>query len=228
VTNMVGIGEELIAKLYHAGLVTTPAHFYTLTEAVLLEHKKELEPMGETKARNVVAAISERRGQSLETFLVSLGIRGLGPSIAARLSGHFHTLEKVLSATPDQLNEVEGIAETLAETLRQGLHDRRGLIADLLKHIKLTENKPTEGPLTGKSFCLTGHVELDFGGKHYDARPDIEALIRAHGGAIKSVSKTLSHLVAGDEAGSKLEKAKKAGVSVIDGKALVNLLGGKS
>src|SRR5260221_9955464 len=119
---------------------------------------------------------------------------------------------------------VEGIAETLAAGITEGLKDRQHLISELLKHVKLTETKAVEGPLTGQSFCLTGHVEFDFDGKHYDARPDIEDLIKSKGGLIKSVSKTLNYLIVGEEAGSKVEKAKKAGVTILDAAGLVKMI----
>jgi len=83
----------------------------------------------------------------------------------------------------------------------------------------------TAGPLNGESFCLTGHVEFEHGGRKYDSRPDIEDLIKAKGGTIKGVSKNLNFLVAGDGAGDKLDKAKNAGVSIIDGQALAKMLG---
>ena len=75
---------------------------------------------------------------------------------------------------------------------------------------------------------VTGHVEFDFQGLHYDARPEIETLIKSKGGTIKSVSKKLDYLIAGEEAGSKLEKAEKAGVKILDAAGLIKLLDGKS
>jgi DNA ligase (NAD+) len=221
VTNIMGIGPEVIKKLVDAKLLASPADLYTLTEAQIVGN---LEREGETSARNKVAAIQARRTQTLETFLVSLGIRGLGPSVAQRLAAHFGTLEAIQKATTEQLNDVEGIAETMAAAIHDGLRARQPLIDALLKHVTLTQAEKAEGPLTGKSFCLTGHVEFDYGGTHYEARPDIEALIKSKGGTIKSVSKGLSYLVAGDDAGSKLEKAKKAGIPVIGAAELVKLL----
>ncbi|MGD0092463.1 MAG: NAD-dependent DNA ligase LigA [Planctomycetota bacterium] len=222
VTNMLGIGPEVIKKLVDAGLLSTPAGLYTLTAQQIVE---KIEREGETSARNKVAAIQARREQPLEVFLVSLGIRGLGPSVAARLASAFGTLDALLAATPEKLQEVEGIAETLAAGIHNGLRERQGLIAALLKHVSLKEAERTGGPLSGKSFCLTGHVEFDYQGKHYDARPDIEELIKSRGGTIKSVSKGLSYLVAGEGGGSKAEKAKKAGVPIVTAGELVRMLG---
>jgi len=222
VTNMVGVGERVISKLLAVGLVKAPVDFYTLTEAQILE---KLERQGETSARNIVNSIQSRREQTLETFLVSLGIRGLGPSVAARLVGHFGTLSALQSATPEQLMEVEGIAETMAGGVIKGLQSRKALIESLLKQITLKESEKVEGHLK-ESFCLTGHVEFDFEGTHYESRPEIEALIKSKGGTIKNVSKKLDYLVLGEGGGGKREKAEKAGVKVVDAAGLVKLLEG--
>ncbi|HYG73479.1 MAG TPA: helix-hairpin-helix domain-containing protein, partial [Planctomycetota bacterium] len=224
VTYMMGVGERLIARLIEVGLLKSPVDFYVLTEEQILE---KLERQGETSARNIVNSINSRREQTLETFLVSLGIRGLGPSVAARLVNHFGTLSAIQQATAEQLMEVEGIAETMAETIRSGLQQRSKLVADLLKHVTLKESEKVDGHLK-ESFCLTGHVEFDFEGKHYDARPDIEALIKSKGGTIKSVSKKLDYLVVGEGGGGKREKAEKAGVKCIDASQLVKLLEGEA
>ncbi|HEY3320580.1 MAG TPA: NAD-dependent DNA ligase LigA [Planctomycetota bacterium] len=221
-TNMLGVGEKLIAQFIAAGLVKSPADLYRITEEQI---RGKLERQGETSAHNIVATIQAHREQTLEIFLVSLGVRGLGPSVASRLVAHFGKLDTILSATKEELLGVEGVAETMAALLHDGLQQRKDLIAELLQFIKVKEREKIEGPLTGKSFCLTGHVEFDYEGKHYDARPDIEELIKAKGGTIKSVSKTLDYLVVGDDPGSKVEKAKKANVSVISGQELLKLIG---
>ena len=223
VVNIVGIGEKLVQKLYEKKLLKTPADLYRLTEKDLLDN---IEGKAEKSAGKTIAAIAACRNQTLDTFLVSLGIEGLGPAVAAKLAGHFGTLDALLKAAPDDFLHVEGIAETMAKAVHDGLKQRRPLIDDLLTVVTLQQSEKVEGHLSGKSFCLTGHVEFDFDGKHYDARPEIEKLIESKGGAIKSVSKALNFLVVGDDPGSKVEKAKKAGVTILDGAALVKMLGG--
>ena len=131
-----------------------------------------------------------------------------------------------MEASEESLMQVEGIAGTMAHSIIKGLHERKQLIHELLKHVTLKETEKVEGPLSGKSFCLTGHVEFDYEDKHYDARPEIEDLIKSRGGTIKSVSKKLDYLVAGEGGGSKMEKAEKAGVKVINAADLVKLLKG--
>ena len=224
VVNIVGIGEKLVAKLFEKKLLKTPADLFRLSEKDLLEN---IEGKAEKSARNAIAAIAACRTQTLDTFLMSLGIEGLGPAVAARLSGHFGSLEKLLSASTDELMHVEGIAETMAQAVHDGLKHRRPLIDDLLTQVTIQKTEKVEGHLSGKSFCLTGHVEFDFDGKHFDARPDIEKLIASKGGSIKSVSKALNYLVVGDDPGSKVEKAKKAGVTILDAAGLVALLKGE-
>jgi DNA ligase (NAD+) len=221
VTNMVGVAEEILKKMLHSGLIKSPADLYTLTEQHLLE---KLERQGETSARNIVASIQSRRKQPLEMFLVSLGVRSLGRSVSARLANHFHILDNILNASEEELLTVENFARTMARNIYVGLKARQPLIDALLKHITLTMTEKIEGTLTGKSFCLTGHIEFDYAGKHYDARPDIEDLIKSKGGVIKSVSKVLNFLVVGGEPGSKVEKAQKAGVTIINGADLLELL----
>lgn len=219
-----GIGETLIRKMVDANLVKSPADFYTLTEEKLLAHKAQLEPMGARLAQKIVANVAKVREQNLDAFLVSLGIKGLGPSVAAKLAHTFGTVEKLQTATTEQLLAIDGIAETMAEAITRGLHDRIHMIAELRKHVTLRQIVKAEGNLSGKSFCLTGHIEFDFEGNHYDARPEIEALIVSKGGAIKAVTKKLDYLVAGEGGGGKREKAEKAGVKIIDAAGLVELL----
>jgi NAD-dependent DNA ligase len=221
VTNMMGLGEKLIAKLIAVKLLKSPVDFYTLTEKGILDN---VERQGETSAKNIVNAIQSRREQTLETFLVSLGIRGLGPSVAARLAAHFGTLSRLREAPEEEYLKIDGIAETLAAGIKKGLADRAELIAGLLNHVRLKEAAKVEGHLSGKSFCLTGHIEFDYKGKHYDARPDIEALLKSKGASIKSVNKTLTYLVVGSDPGSKVEKAQKAGVAILDTAGLLGLL----
>ena len=146
--NLDGIGPGLIAKLIECGLLKSPADFYTLTEARLLEHRKALEPMGEKLAKKVVDNITAARVQPLDSFLVALGIKGLGPTAASKLAKAFGTLDAILAATPEALLAIEGFAETLAAGITQGLQTRAVSIAELRKHITLKEVARASGPLS--------------------------------------------------------------------------------
>jgi len=222
VVNIMGVGDTLIQKLIDAKLVKTPADFFRLTEDQL---KSGVARQGESSAEKIVKAIQEKREQDLGTFLYSLGIPSLGNTISEKLAERFGTLKAVLEASEEEL-KMDKIGDKLASSIYEGLRSRKDLIIDLTKEIKIKTVEKIEGSLTGKSFCLTGKVEFDFEGKHYDSRPDIEDLLKTKGAAIKSgVSKDLTYLVAGDDAGSKLEKAQKAGVKILDGAALVKMLG---
>lgn len=220
VVNIMGVGETLIEKLLQAKLLKTPADFFRLTEAQI---RRGVESQGETSAKNVIDSIAEHKEQTLPTFLYSLGIPALGNTISEKLADKFGTLDKILASGIDDFKG-DKIGEKLAKAIHEGLAMRKDLIKDLLSVVDVKDNKKVVGVLTGKSFCLTGHVEFEYGGKNYDARPDIEALIKSKGGACKSVSKELSYLVAGDGAGDKKERATKLKVPIIDGKALLKML----
>lgn len=221
VCNMTGVGESLIEKLLAVKMVKTPADLFRLTEEQIMNG---IERQGESSAKKIVSSIQERREQKLSTFLYSLGIPSLGDTISEKLADRFKTLDAVLSADVETLR-MDKIGEKLAPSIYAGLKSRSGLISDLLKEVKIIDVKKVDGPLSGKSFCLTGKVVFEFGGKQFDSRPDIEDLIKSKGGEIKSVSKNLNYLVAGEGAGDKLEKAAKAKVAVLDAKQLVKMLG---
>jgi len=221
VCNIMGLGDELIQQLLDKKLISSPADLYTLTPKILVD---KLERQGESSAQKMIDAIQERKEQSLATFLYSLGIPGLGNTVSEKLANAFEDLDSVLKASEAELQEVDKVGLTLASDIKEGLQSRSKLINDLLKHVTIIKPKKITGTLTGQTFCLTGHIEFEYGGKKYDSRPDIEDLIKSKGGIIKSVSKGLSFLVAGDDAGSKLDKAKKQGIPIIDGAKLAKIL----
>jgi len=224
VCNIMGVGETLIVKLLEAKLIKSPADFFRLTEDQIM---KGVARQGESSAKKVIESIAERNVQPLSTFLYSLGIPSLGNTVSERLAVRFGTLEGLLAANVDEIKG-DGIGDKLSQAIVTGLATRKELIEDLLKvvTVKSMSTKKIIGPLTGKSFCLSGHIEFEFDGKRFDAKPDIEDLIKAKGGDIRgSVSKELSFLVAGDGSGSKSEKAQKIKVDIIDGKALCKMLG---
>ena len=222
VVNIVGVGETLIEKLLAAKLISSPADLYKLTEDQI---RSGVARQGEDSAKKIVSAIQDRREQKLSTFLQSLGIEKLGNTVSERLAEHFGSLEKVLGATKEDLMKVNGVADGIANAIVVGLGQRSGLIKALLEQVKIKKVEKIEGSLSGKSFCLTGKVELEFKGKKFDSRNDIEELIKSLGGSIKgSVSKDLTYLVAGPDSGSKMEKAQKLNIKVIDGDELAKLM----
>lgn len=222
VVNMMGVGDELISKLFEAGLVKTPADFYKLTEKMILDN---IPRSGPASAKKVIASIQNHRAQTLNTFLQSLGIKRLGERISDLVAEHFGDLMKILGASKEDLMKVPGVADGIATAIHDGLLRRKDLIIDLCKHVEIEAVKKVQGPLTGKSFCLTGHIEVNFDGKKLDSRPAIEDLIKSKGGAVKGFSKNISFLVVGADAGGKLDQAKKANVKIIDGAELEKMLG---
>ncbi|HLX62096.1 MAG TPA: NAD-dependent DNA ligase LigA [Planctomycetota bacterium] len=243
--NIDGIGAEIIQKLIEAGLLKSPADLYTLTEEKLLLIKKPSKEKSKRREnifeKKLVRNIESSREQTLDRFLVALGIKGLGPSAAGKLAGHFGSIEKILAATPEQLllaiskkgtkdSENKKEKRVSGDRIANGLKDRAELIAALLKHVKIKETPHSQidaqssGALSGKSFCLTGKVEFEFEGTKYTSRDEIEKLVVAYGGSIRSVTKKLDYLVAGDGGGGKRADAEKFGVRVIDADALLAML----
>ena len=207
-----GLGGKLVDQLVDAGLVHTPADIYRLDVAALAA----LERMADKSAANVVAAINKSRATTLARFIYALGIRHVGETTAADLAQHFGTLDALLAADEHALLEVRDVGPVLVQSILQFFaepHNRK-VIADLRSAgVHWTEAAPRRaraGKLTGLTFVLTGTLPTL-------ARDDAKALIEEHGGKVAgSVSKKTSYVVAGAEAGSKLDKAGELGVPVLD------------
>jgi DNA ligase (NAD+) len=207
-----GLGGKLVDQLVDAGLVHTPADIYKLDVAALAA----LERMADKSAANVVAAINKSRATTLARFIYALGIRHVGETTAADLAQHFGTLDALLAADEQALLEVRDVGPVLVQSILQFLaeaHNRK-VIADLRSAgVHWAETAPRRaraGKLTGLTFVLTGTLPTL-------TRDDAKALIEEHGGKVAgSVSKKTSYVVAGAEAGSKLDKAGELGVPVLD------------
>lgn len=215
-----GLGDKLIDQLVEAGLVHTPADLYALT----VEQLASLERMGEKSARNLVEAIAASRQTTLARFIFALGIRNVGEATARDLAKHFGSLDALLKADVDALQTVPDVGPVVAASIaaffgeahnrevidglrRAGVHWPEGLAEPL-------------GPqaLLGKTLVLTGTLPTL-------KRDEAKARIEAAGGKVAgSVSKKTDYVVAGEEAGSKLEKALELGIPVIDEAALLSLL----
>ena len=206
-----GLGSERVRQLRDAGLVRDVADLYRLDEAALLA----LDGFGKTSARALIDAIAASKSQPLSLVLFGIGIRHVGETVARVLARRFPTMETLLAASADQLAEVEGVGPTIALAVANWAAEpsNRALVARLADAgLALREvGAPTgEGPLAGQTYVLTGTLPTC-------SRPAAEALIERAGGKVSSsVSKKTTALVAGADAGSKLEKAKVLGVPVID------------
>ena len=216
-----GLGDKLVEQLVTTGLVRQYADLYAL-EAAQLE---PLERMGKKSAASLVEQIEQSKDRGLVRVLNALAIRHVGPRVAALLAGRFPTIEKLAAASEEELAAIPEIGPVIAASVHGWLASDYGRATiDGLREAGVRLDVPAaerveEGPLTGKTLVVTGTLERF-------SRQEAEAAIRQAGGrASGSVSKKTDYLVAGAEAGSKLAKATKLGVAVIDEAAFEKLLG---
>ena len=222
--DIVGLGEKLAVQLVEAGLVHGLGDLYRLTEEDLLG----LDGFKEKKAENVIAGIERSKGRPLRALLFGLGIRFVGATVAQVLVEHFASLAALGAASQEELEAVPGIGpETARSVVEWFAHaPNRETVAALREAGVNTERLPeepvaaaeVEGPLSGKTFVLTGTLPTL-------KRDEARAKIAAAGGKVTgSVSKKTDYVVAGDSAGSKLDKAQALGLPVLDEAALLDLL----
>ena len=213
-----GMGPMVIAALIEAGHVEDAADFFRLTREQVLQ----LDRFAGRSADNLIASIAARRRVPLHRLLNALGVPHVGEHTALVLADHFRSLERLAAATEEELLEVEGIGPTMAAAVARWFHgeDGRRLLAKLAEVGVEAETAPVvgEGPWTGQSWVLTGSLMAM-------PRPDAEERIRRLGGnPASSVSRKTHTVVAGPGAGSKLEKAQRLGVRVIDEAAFLEEL----
>ncbi len=217
-----GIGEKLAEQLVTSGLVKTVADLYRLNKEQLLG----LERMGELSAQNLLDAIEASKSRGLARLLAGLSIYGVGEGMAPLLVQEFPNIDALLAASKEELAGVKGFGPRRAESVYNFLHGRgKKIIQDLRDAgVKMTEDvkpKVTSGPLAGKTVVVTGTLQ------NY-SRKEIEDVIAQHGGkATGSVSKKTDYVIAGDEAGSKLDKARQLGVKVLTEDEFEKLIGVK-
>ncbi len=220
-----GLGDKLVEQLVVTGLVKQYADLYTLDAAQL----EPLERMGKKSATALVEGIAASKDRGLIRVLNALGIRHVGPRVAAGLAGRFPTIDSLAAASEDELAAIPDIGPIIAVSVHEWFSSDYGreTIAGLreagvrldVPEAERASEKVSEGPLAGKTLVVTGTLERF-------TRPEAEAaILRAGGRASGSVSKKTDYVVAGAEAGSKLDKAKKLGVPVIDETAFETLLG---
>ena len=212
------LGEKMCAQLVEAGYIKSVSDFYSLTREQLLE----LEGIKEKSADNILKGIEASKRRPLWRLLFGLNIRYVGEKTAQVLTHAFDSIDKLLSASEEEITSVPGIGPVAGQSIYSWLQDEqnRALIERLRQAgLNMQEEKKTiEGPLAGQSFLLTGRLTSM-------TRPIAEEKIIRLGGTIATgVSKTLSHLIVGEDAGSKLAKAQKAGVPIHDEQWLIDLL----
>jgi len=213
-----GLGEKNVIALVDAGLVHDLADIYTVTKDQLLE----LERFADLSADNLINAIADKKSPELPRFIFGLGIRHVGSQTAIDLANHFKSIERLATATIDELKSVNGIGEVVAESIAAWFADPDN--QKLLDKFRNLGVQPTfesheDGPLAGKSFVITGTLETM--GRDLAAEK-----IRQLGGTFQSsVGKGTTYLVMGTKAGSsKADKARALGTEVIDEAELLRLL----
>jgi DNA ligase (NAD+) len=215
-----GLGEKQVARLQQEGLVKTFADFYRLTREQIMG----LEGYGEVSADKLIAAIQGSREQPFGRVLFALGIEGVGYVTGRNLAQRFRTVDALLAATPEQIAETPGVGPKVAELIHRRLDDprMRAAIDELRPYVRFEEAGPPpgEGPLAGKTFVLTGTLP------ELTREQATERIGMAGGKVTSSVSKKTDYLVAGASPGSKLEKAERLGVAVLDEDGLLELLAG--
>ncbi len=215
-----GLGDKLVEQLVEQNLVSTPADVYRLD----LETLANLERMGEKSARNLLEAIAKSRSTTLARFIYALGIRNVGETTAKDLARHFGTLDSLMAADEARLQQVPDIGPVVAQSLTAFFaepHNREVIAGLRAAGVHWPEHAPAAAqhlPLTGKTFVLTGTLPGM-------GREEAKALLEAQGAKVSgSVSKKTDYVVAGAEAGSKLDKARELGVPVLDEAGMLELL----
>ncbi|SVA72286.1 uncharacterized protein METZ01_LOCUS125140, partial [marine metagenome] len=234
---MDGIGEKLTEQLCSTGLVRTLADLYKLSHQDI----SGLERMADRSASNVIDELEASRSMTLSTFIAALGLPRIGPEIASVIATEVGSLETLLELVekkdeeagmdadgkPNKYNPainrliaIERVGETVARLLLEGLDTRSAIVGELSQELDITEESPKQetGPLQGQSFCITGTLTRP--------RKEIALSIKAEGGkVVSSVSGKLDYLVAGETAGSKLDKAKRLDVEVLSEADLAEMIG---
>jgi DNA ligase (NAD+) len=208
-----GLGDKLVDQLVGDGLVKSYGDLYSLT----LEKLMGLERMGAKSAENLLAGIEASKGRGLARVLNALSIRHIGTRTAVVLAEQFGSIDAMTEASVEQLSDVMEIGPVIAQSTHDFLHSREGkhILAELHRAgVDLTAPKSAvaagTGPLAGKTIVVTGTL------KNY-GREEIEEAITKHGGRpSSSVSKKTSFVLVGENPGSKLEKAQKLGVPIVD------------
>lgn len=212
-----GFGEKLVDQLVEQGIVTDLADLYRLDEPTLVA----LERMGEKSARNLLANIARSKTTTLPRFLVALGIRQVGEATAKALALHFGSLDAVMDADVEALEGVRDVGPEVAALIHQFFAEPRN--RELIARLRAADVAPepiteAKGPLAGKKLVLTGGLAAM-------SRPEAQRRVEALGGRVlSSVSKETDWVVAGTDAGSKLKRAEKLGIPVLDEDQFLDLV----
>jgi DNA ligase (NAD+) len=213
-----GLGEKLATRLFELGLIKDVAEIYDLRADQL----EPLEGFGEKSAQNLIRAIEKSKDQPFSRVLYALGIRHVGAVTAGLIAERFSGEDLLHNVSVDQLVDIDGVGEVVARAVVEyfSLEDNRDLIGRLMQaglNFGSVESRPAEGPLAGKRIVITGSLSRPR--NHFVER------VEATGGTFtSSVSKNTDYVLAGEDAGSKLERARELGVPVLDEAGFEELL----
>jgi len=217
--NIDGLGDALVDQLVDKGLVHDEADLYNLTHQQLAD----LERMGEKSAQNLLDEIERSKQAELARVIFALGIRFVGERTGQLLANHFASLDKLAKATPEELTEAEEVGPRVAEAIQEFFHEDRNRevirkLRDAGLRFEQEQKRKEDGKLKGKQFVLTGTLP------GY-SRDQAKQMIEESGGrVVGSVSKKTDYVVAGADPGSKLEKARTLGITILDEAGLRELL----
>jgi DNA ligase (NAD+) len=219
-----GLGEKQAQRFLELGLINDVADIYSLRQDQL----EELDRMGATSSANLIAEIERSRQTPYPRVLFALGLPGVGSVTAEALASQFGDIDALHRADPEEIEQTDGVGPVMARQINESLSEERTWeIVERLRGAGLrfeldeSERRPADGPLTGRTVVLTGTLE----GMTRDEAGDL--VKRAGGKVTGSVSKKTDFVVAGESAGSKLEKAEKLGVTVLDRDGFDRLLAGE-
>jgi DNA ligase (NAD+) len=214
------LGEALIDQLVEAGLVNNVADIYKLTKEDLIE----LERMADKSAQNVIDSIEDtKQHRPLWRLIAGLGIHHIGVQTAQDLAEHFGSLDALMNASQSELDAVEQIGEKVAQSVYEFFHNERNVavIEKLLSagvKSQLPKKAKAKGKLAGKTIVVTGTLE------NFSRQQAEQAIRQAGAKASGSVSKKTDYVLAGENPGSKLDKARTLGVEIIDEKQFMKMI----
>lgn len=217
--NIEGLGSQIVEQLYEAGLIKSISDIYYLQKAKLLE----LERMGERSVSNLLQAIENSKTAGFSKILFGLGVRYVGQYAAERLAEHFGDIEKMMSASMEELSNVGGVGEKIASSVFETVREPKFLkLIDKLKAagviLAQTKKVAISEKFKDKTFVLTGTLPTM-------GRSQAEELIKQHGGKVSSaVSKKTDYVLMGEEAGSKADKAKALNIAIINEQQFLGMI----
>ncbi len=215
-----GLGEKMVTQLVTSGLIADPADLFFLTKEQLLG----VERLAEKSASNLIAAIDRSKTPSLDRLIYALGIRHVGEQTAKRLASTYGTLPALVAATREELEKIRDIGPEVAASIARFFRELANLrVIEKLELAGLTPkevSRPQSAPLAGKSFVFTGTL-----GRM--SRGEAKALVESLSGSVTStITKTTDYVVAGEAAGSKLNRARQDGIAILDEEAFFALTKG--